>query len=491
MNAPFINISAEIPEGRAELLKDGHGVYGVGIRPTRHPEPAAVSVIYRPDRLVEQSYSWTALHPVPNMSGWLWGRCAESVIADHLLTEMLAKKGLDRHQTQPNWWSSDPVAQGDNRRMFHGLKRSALAVTNALVRRALTSAPPDALKIARRFPISRRWKIYRSVARSQRMLQLADAFPLLAVAIVYEPDKDRSAEAHRLLEAGVRLNKIAGLMDVSMAWRGLKPGAMSRLSSVPELKDHVIYDTMPSSLPAQRRWLVAIRTSLLVGGPYTEWVARNYHLFDCPRFDVLAGRISDIGDWVRASYIVGVPKHVQRALGHLTYRFGSLGEDHVTRLFSPDMSVATVTDLSGAWHEAVALSDPKVQAPLPKPWREAAKIGDLDIVPLDTAAAIAAEGRAMHHCARTLLPSVRHNLSYLYSVRKGDERVATVEVMRAPNGEGVSIRQMRGIANSILPVPLQTKLRKWAGERDRWKIQPPISMPARPANALFDDEIPF
>jgi hypothetical protein len=209
MNAPFINISAEIPEGRAELLKDGHGVYGVGIWSARHPEPAAVSVIYRPDHLDEQSYSWTALHSVPNMSGWLWGRCAESIIANHLLTEMLAKKGLDRQQAQPNWWSSDPVAQGDNRRMFHGLKRSALAVTNALVRRALTSAPPDARKMARRFPISRRWKVYRSVARSQRMLQLADVFPLLAVAIVYEPDEAKSAEAHRLLEAAIRLNNVA------------------------------------------------------------------------------------------------------------------------------------------------------------------------------------------------------------------------------------------------------------------------------------------
>jgi len=472
----------------------------VGIWSARAPEPAAMSVIYRPDHLEEQSHG-CALQSLPNKSGWLRWRSAESIIANHLLTEMLAKKGLDRRQAQPNWWSSDPIAQGDNRRMFHGLKRSALAVTNALVRQALTSAPPDALKMARRFPFSRRWIIYRLVARSQRMLQLADVFPLLAVEIARERDEAKFAEAHRLLEAGVRLNKIAGLMDVSMAWRGLKPGAISCWSSVtelkdrssfPELKDNVIYDTMPSSLPAQRRWLVAIRNSSWAGGPYIEWVARNYHLFDCPSFDILAGRISDIGDWVQASYTVGVPKHVLHALGDLTRRFGKSGGEHVTRLFSPDMSVATVTALSFAWHEAVALSDPKTQVPLPKPWREAAKIDEFDIVPLDTAAAIAAEGRAMHHCARTLLPSVRHGASYLYSVRKGDERVATVEVMRALNGDGVSIRQMRGTANSILPVPLQTKLRKWARERDRWNIQPPVSsMPACPANARFDDEIPF
>src|SRR5207237_1367222 len=116
-------------------------------------------------------------------------------------------------------------------------------------------------------------------------------------------------------------------------------------------------------------------------------------------------------------------------------------------------------ELSWAWHEAVALSDPKTNVPLPAPWRGATKIGDINVVPLDTAAAIAAEGRAMHHCAHTLIAKVRCGDSYLYGARDGDQRIATIEVSRADSG--IFINQMRGICNSVLSPQLQAKFTRW------------------------------
>jgi hypothetical protein len=50
-------------------------------------------------------------------------------------------------------------------------------------------------------------------------------------------------------------------------------------------------------------------------------------------------------------------------------------------------------------------------------------------------------------------------------VRDGDKRIATVEVERL-NGTGVSIAQMRGPCNAILPKPLQTRLSRWLRRGD-------------------------
>ena len=317
------------------------------------------------------------------------------------------------------------------------------------------------------------------------MMQLAEVFPLLAWEII---SRDHP-EGKQLVKAGAKLNTIASLMKVPMAFSGLKPGAVFyRLDRLAKLDDQLIYATLPTTTLAQRRWLLAVLQSTTVGGPYVEWIARNCHLLGCTTLNATGAQVSDIGDWVRASYIVGVPEHVRQVLRGRDPFFAneSIGDEHIIRASSPDMSVTTVKELSSAWHEATALSDPKTNVPLPAPWRSATTIGDINVVPLDTAAAIAAEGRAMHHCARTLITNVKSGHSYLYSAREGDQRIATIEVSR--NGEEIFISQMRGSCNSMLPQPLQAKLTRWVLERDKWNL--PIREPVK-AVASWDDEIPF
>jgi hypothetical protein len=314
------------------------------------------------------------------------------------------------------------------------------------------------------------------------MMQLAEVFPLLAWQIISR----NHAEAKQLVEVGAKLSTIASLMEVPMAFRGLKPGAVFNYGTLAELKDELIHATLPTTTAGQRRWLAAVVQANYIGGPYVKWTAQNCHLLGCETINVTVAHVSDIGDWVRASYIVGVPKHVRQVLRQFPFDNESFGDEHITHPFSPDMSVATVKERSAAWHEAVALADPKSNVPLPAPWRGATKIGDISVVPLDTAAAIAAEGRAMHHCARTLIPKVQRGDSYLFGARDGDKRIATIEVSR--NSEKIFIRQMRGVCNSVVPPALEAKFTRWARERNEWKLPP--HEPVRAAN-LLDDEIPF
>jgi hypothetical protein len=153
------------------------------------------------------------------------------------------------------------------------------------------------------------------------------------------------------------------------------------------------------------------------------------------------------------------------------------------------MSTATVHDLCGAWHEAVELDSSAARARLPEPWREAGTIAGLTIVPLATAAEIVAEGRAMHHCARTRIDTVARGLSYLFSVRRGERRIATVEVKRVMDG-GVAIDQMRGPCNAVLDKPTQAMLRRWTGQRGKWKL-PAAEVYRRQSLADDLDDLPF
>jgi PcfJ-like protein len=483
-------LEIKVEPGRAVLLTDKCGVYGLAIGWLDYDRGSyrQTSVIYRPDRL-DECHGRAVLQPIPRL-GVPWSRFDEEGVADQLLTALLARAGFMRESWRAPgpgaWWSTLPIIQNANRRRYHGLRRKAVAITNELIRQALTAAPPEALKLARRFPLKKRCDVYKAITRSPRMMQLTEIFPLLAWKII---NRDHP-EAKQLVEAGVKLNTIASLMKVPMALRGLKPGAvldhLIYWDTFAELEDKLIRATLPATTEAQRQWVAAVFEASRIGGPYVGWTARNYHLLGCTTKNAAAADIIDIGDWVRSSYVADVPKYTQRLLSGRLDCGNDLdfGQQCVTRRFSPDMSLATVRELSSAWHEAIALSDPNTNVPLPAPWRNATRIGNISVVPLDTAAAIAAEGRAMHHCARTLIAKVKCGDSYLFSARDGDQRIATIEVGR--NGDGTFINQMRGACNSMLPKPLQAKLTRWSRERDKWNL--PIREPVK---AVDSDDLPF
>ena len=261
-----------------------------------------------------------------------------------------------------------------------------------------------------------------------------------------------------------------------MALRKCRPGAVDLGLAVHVLHTRnnldldlgrLIHAYLPTTTVGQRRWLGAVERALSsLGEPYVEWVARHALELGTSRAQIEAS-VCDISDWVRASWFAEIPKHTQRAIGNLV---GTEGVKLVTRTFSPDMAVHTVRDLSSAWHEAVALDGSSSRVRLPAPWREAETVADLTIAPLTTAVEIAAEGRAMHSCVASYIPKVAQGDACLFSARRSDQRVATIEVGRINGGRGAAIVQMRGPCNAILGDKLQTILRRWAGQQAKWRL---------------------
>ena len=72
----------------------------------------------------------------------------------------------------------------------------------------------------------------------------------------------------------------------------------------------------------------------------------------------------------------------------------------------------------------------------------------------------------------------------------GKTRIATVQVQRYGE-DGISIAQMRGPCNAILPKPLQAQIVRWARQKDKWTL-PGREPRGRTRNPWRDlNEIPF
>ena len=123
------------------------------------------------------------------------------------------------------WRSRNKAGQAKNRRRFHAFRRRAHAIVNTLVRQALAAAPAEPLRVARRFPLHLRYEVYRTVAASPRLQQLAETFPALLARIVGMVP-DQAAEATRLVERGAKLSTIAELVEVPLALRKCRPGVV-------------------------------------------------------------------------------------------------------------------------------------------------------------------------------------------------------------------------------------------------------------------------
>jgi hypothetical protein len=164
--------------------------------------------------------------------------------------------------------------------------------------------------------------------------------------------------------------------------------------------------------------------------------------------------LDDLDDWATASLRSTVPAHVRRAFGK---QASTGGEEFITRVFDRHMSIETVLKLSGEWHEAVAANMTGPDCEFPPSWFPAQRIGDLDLVPITTAADLYREGKAMHHCVGTYAEYVNHGSLSIFSILKDGERVATVSFDR---GAVYGLREIRGPCNAAVP-QIEKAIRAW------------------------------
>ena len=500
---------------RVELLSDNQGVFGVGTIDERGFEK--IFLIARPDRMVDCAgaaiaHDWCALQPVPRP-----GFCHS---VEGRLVQMLHKNMAERHglldERCPVWrsWSkaSDPKRA---RQIYHGLRIKSLKIVNSVIRKALEVADQKALIAARRFPIRYRAQLYRSFCRyGERAIQLADTFPLLAVALFTDSfswceaddsdpfardwdkrrrqqeakDDERRRIGISMVLKGVRLNKIAAAMEILYRLRHVKPGATRRVDHPPV----EALDYLPKTTRKQRLFFLALGAVKERGIPFDPWLGE---FIESMTNRGAIAELDEIVDWLRASEIKSIPeKHFQivdrfRRLG-LIHAQAELrrdrGAEFVTRPFSPDMSLKTVRQLTAEWHETVAnnMSEGELRE-FPQPWIDGAEIDAHKIVPITDSRQLYLASKALHNCANGYAGDILDSHCYLYTVSNGDNRPAVMVEIRRTD-EGVALRQIKGHCNGSAPKEIERMVRRWFN-RNKATLKIP-----EPMIPMSDDEaIPF
>jgi hypothetical protein len=461
-----------------ELLRDGRGVYGIGASELFDFEAAPIPLILRPDRFMDTKRyhaSWhtpvlqkivTGLHPSPFMHS------REEQLRNVIHHEALKRAGLPPDFNE-RWWSTEKKQQARNRSVYHGLRCLSVQVINELVGKALQeAADADAVKVARRFTFRHRERIYRAAALSRRALQLAEIFPVLAIAIYsnhsvlraadfsnrhawWSELADRERTARHLVNRGARLRDVAAVMDVPMALRQIKPGAAHLASDV--LCHPEFLNFLPNTTMRQRIWLTIVNWACgCVDPDFGAWTARHVPEIAGRAREVWAF-VDGITEWVRAGKLgpalPGDPAHPRA------------GHEFIVRPFTPSMSIETVTRLNAEWHDAIAANKDGPDAAFPPPWYPAAKAGEFDILPIENSAELYREGAAMHHCIGTYVQRVRSGGWYVYSVRHADKRIATFALQRCALSAELS--QIRGPCNAQVSKKIVAAVMRWLRAQPR------------------------
>jgi PcfJ-like protein len=457
------------------LLRDGRGIYGIGvsdlfdyeaiawscgIEPDPYTiEPPPSALILRPDRFADTKPHNAVLQKI--VGGFRHGpfmHSGEEQLRRFIHHEALKRAGLKwppPNNDRVRWWAIDQKQQARNRGIYHGLRCLSLHLINDLIGKALReAADPNAVKAARRFTLSHRERIYRAAALSPRALQLTETFPVLAMAVYSDHGRlsapnwslqnpevaERRRVAAQLVGCGARLRDIAAVVNIPMALRHIKPSVAHFATDV--FRQHPEFlNFLPTTAPKQRIWLLVVNWAFhKVNLDFAKWAARHASEIPGRRLQEVGSFTSDLADWACAE---------------------GPSRQFVIRPFQSSMSLKTVTTLSAEWHEAVAAAMDGPAAAFPPPWYAAAKIGDYGIVPIDNSAALYREGAAMHHCVGTYANPVQRGSLYVYSVRRDGQRVATLAIKRDPTRTKAQLVQLRGPCNAQPPQAVTLAVQRW------------------------------
>jgi hypothetical protein len=171
-----------------DLLRDGRGIYGIGVsdlfdyealawscgvEPEAPFESPPSALILRPDWFMDTKPHRAVLQKI--VGGFRRGpfmRSSEEQLRQFIHHETLNRAGLLWPPSDSfAWWATNKKQQARNRGIYHGLRRLSLHVINNLIGKAFEEAADGAaIEAARRFTLEHRERIYRAAALSRRAL---------------------------------------------------------------------------------------------------------------------------------------------------------------------------------------------------------------------------------------------------------------------------------------------------------------------------------
>ena len=255
--------------------------------------------------------------------------------------------------------------------------------------------------------------------------------------------------------AGAPLAEVAAAADVPLWLRKLPPEAASRalvkLPDSPTFRLQIAnYLPSPEKAPI---WLQAVsEMSDLADAPVAAWIAREIAR-DTQR--TRFGRLPLLGLW---AWFSGRPE--------------TFGCRLVPKRWTPNFGFHSALDAAIDWRTSIDLHVNLGANRMTEPWLLPSSVDGYEFAPLTSASEIAEEARAMENCLRTYGFHLAHNVSRLWSMRRGGQRVATLQIAYRDQRPLPDLIDLKGAKNSVAPVAVWRAARHWLHLHDLQHVDP-------------------
>ncbi len=301
----------------------------------------------------------------------------------------------------------------------------------------------------KRFARSYRRRLRKLVVGNPRLADLLYSFPAVAFALVSDfGDADCRGRAVALAKKGAPLKDIANELGMPMWMRKLPPEAFYRpLGVLPDEERFArqVGQLMPRNVDACAAWL--------------QWTLSGYRGCNS-RFALwLAARLS----FLNRSAHDCVPVAPLAAYAWFSlHSSNDLGRALIKRPWQPSMGFGKAVEETEAWINRISS---EVRLPPrrrgPGRYSRSNALKGYYVVVLRTGAQLRAEGQAMDHCVGSYDRRVANGECIIVSIRRGQRRLATMELVRPKCGWHVpyGIAQLQGPSNTR-PAPSVARVAK-------------------------------
>ncbi len=300
-------------------------------------------------------------------------------------------------------------------------------------------ARADLTQTIQRFAQPLHQRLRRLARTSNGARDLLTSFPAAAVALASARSASHNHTlALALVEDGASLRRIADALGLPHWLRRLPPEAIGAelpqralLPPDDETFGRKILNALPSAFPADHSWLdmIALARSRC-DDEFAVWLSAS-----SGDAAVSSARVCVLAAYAWFSNQPALHQH-----GRITRRWTSR---------SPFACALTSARL---WLAHILLklrAEDRVAAPAV----QAIDFAGFRFEPLETAEALAAEGRAMRHCVGDYATKVALGVSHIYGMRKAGRRVATVEYIATGLGGELELYQICGPENARVGAP--------------------------------------
>jgi len=282
-------------------------------------------------------------------------------------------------------------------------------------------------------------------SRHARLADLAETFPALLQTLAGKRAVAGRAAALVQVIAGAPLAQAARTAGVPYWLRRLPPDFLP--AALPALPDSATFRSrIANHLPQRPRqaktWFPAVAgAAAWADEDVAAWVAREALRLGSARAFWMLRRVC-LWAW-------------------FSRRSGTRAHALIATAWRPDMSYDRASAEARAWMEAITLLVNLGDKKVADMWLSPARVEGYDFVPLDSAAEIMREGRAMRNCVVTYGDVVAHDRSRLWRVCRDGEPVATLEIVRQWHNPVPEISALLGPLNRDVPADVWAAAGRW------------------------------